>query len=71
MDEAIMRGLDVGTVNQLWYNTNLYNQAQYNAVNSKTWASKVFVMNDTKIEELNPIIGGVDFSESLGQLAAL
>ena len=71
MDEAIMRGLDVGTVNQLWYNTNLYNQAQYNAVNSKTWASKVFVMNDTKIEELNPIIGGVDFSESLAQLAAL
>jgi hypothetical protein len=71
MDEAIMRGLDVGTVNQLWYNTNLYNQAQYNAVNTKTWASMVFVMNDTKVEELNPIIGGVDFSESLAQLAAL
>ena len=71
MDEAIMRGLDVGTVNQLWYNTNLYNQAQYKAVNTKTWASMVFVMNDTKIEELNPIIGGVDFSESLAQLAAL
>ena len=71
MDEAIMRGLEVGTVNQLWYNTNLYNQAQYKAVNSKTWASKVFVMNATKIEELNPIIGGVDFSESLAQLAAL
>ncbi len=48
IDEAIMRGLEVGTVNQLWYNTNLYNQAQYNAVNSKTWASKVFVMNHTE-----------------------
>ena len=71
MDEAIMRGLEVGTVNQLWYNTNLYNQAQYKAVNSKTWASKVFVMNEVKIEDLEPVIAGVDFSESLAQLAAL
>lgn len=71
MDEAIMRGLEVGTVNQLWFNTNLYNQAQYRAVNSKTWASKVFVMNEVKIEDLNPIIGGVDFSDSLKALAAL
>jgi hypothetical protein len=71
MDEAIMRGLEVGTVNQLWFNTNLYNQAQYRAVNSKNWASKVFVMNKVKIEDLNPIIGGVDFSESLAHLAAL
>ena len=71
MDEAIMRGLEVGTVNQLWYNTNLYNQDQYKAVNSKTWASKVFVMNEVKIEDLEPVIAGVDFSESLTQLAAL
>lgn len=46
MDEAIMRGLDVGTINQLWYNTNLYSSEQYRAVNSKTWASKAFVMNE-------------------------
>jgi len=45
IDDAIMRGLDVGCVNQLWYNTNLYNSDQYRAVNSKTWADKVFVMN--------------------------
>ena len=45
MDEAIMAGLEVGTINQLWYNTNLYNSDQYKAVNSKTWADKVFVMN--------------------------
>ena len=46
MDETIMRGLEVGTVNQLWFKTNLYNQAQYAAVKAKTWASKVFVMNE-------------------------
>ena len=45
MDEAIMRSLEVGTINGLWYNTNLYNQDQYKAVNSKTWADKAFVMN--------------------------
>ena len=45
MDEAIMATLEVGTINQLWYNTNLYNMDQYKMVNSKTWASKAFVMN--------------------------
>ncbi len=50
MDEAIMMGLDIGTVNQLWFNTNLYNQDQYRAVNSKTWADKVFVMNQPQME---------------------
>jgi hypothetical protein len=46
MDEAIMAGLEVGTINGLWFNTNLYNSDQYKAVNSKTWASKAFVMNE-------------------------
>lgn len=50
IDEAIMRELTVGTVNQLWYNTNLYSQQQYAAVNSKTWASKVFVYNEPQAE---------------------
>ena len=45
MDEAIMRNLEVGTINGLWYNTNLYNMDQYKMVNSKTWADKAFVMN--------------------------
>ena len=48
IDEAIMRGVDVGTVNQLWYNTNLYNTLQYGMVAAKTWADKVFVMNNTE-----------------------
>ena len=47
MDEAIMRGLDVGCINGLWYNTNLMDMNQYKAVNSKSWASMAFVMNDT------------------------
>lgn len=46
MDEAIMQELTVGMVNGLWYNTNLHSQQQYAAVNSKTWASKVFVYNE-------------------------
>ena len=48
MDEAIMADLEVGTINQLWYNTNLMDSNQYRAVNSKTWASKAFVMNHTE-----------------------
>jgi len=48
IDEAIMKGVDVGTVNQLWYNTNLYSTFQYSMVKAKTWADKVFVMNHTE-----------------------
>jgi hypothetical protein len=46
MDRRIAELLEVGTVNQLFYNTNLMDQAQYRAVNAKTWADKVFVQND-------------------------
>lgn len=45
MDEAIMAGLDVGTINGTWYNTNLMDSDQYRAVNAKTWADKAFVGN--------------------------
>lgn len=45
IDEAIMRTITVGTINQYWYNTNLYNQHQYNTVNAKTWMDKAFVDN--------------------------
>jgi hypothetical protein len=50
MDEQIAATVDVGTVNQLFYNTNLCSQEQYKAVGAKTWADKVFVEN--KINEL-------------------
>ena len=45
MDSKIFRTLTVGTINQLFYNTNLYNMDQYKAVNAKTWACKAFIMN--------------------------
>lgn len=45
LDEKIAERLEVGTVNQLFYNTNLMDQAQYRSVNARTWADKVFVMN--------------------------
>ena len=45
MDEAIMEKLDVGTINGLWYNTNLYNQDQFRTVNAKTWADLAFKAN--------------------------
>ena len=45
MDEMIMADIEIGTINQLFDNTNLFDYHQYKAVNSKTWASKAFVMN--------------------------
>jgi hypothetical protein len=46
VDKAILANLTVGTINSMWYNTELYSQQQYNAVNSKTWASMAYVMNE-------------------------
>ena len=45
IDEVILENLTVGTINQLFYNTELYNQSQYSAVGAKTWASKAFQKN--------------------------
>ena len=45
LDEKIAENVTVGTINQLFYNTNLMDQSQYKAVNAKTWADRVFVMN--------------------------
>ena len=47
IEDAILRDLTVGTINSLYYNTNLYSQEQYRAVGSKTWASKAFVHNES------------------------
>jgi hypothetical protein len=46
IDESILVNLTVGTINSMYYNTNLYNQYQYKAVNSKTWASMAYKMNE-------------------------
>ena len=46
MDEALMADLEIGTINGLWYNTNLMDSNQYKAVGGKTWADKAFVPNE-------------------------
>lgn len=52
MDLQIAEQLEVGTVNQLFSNTNLMDQSQYKAVNAKTWADKVFVVNENNLEKV-------------------
>lgn len=49
VDEDILRGLKVGTVNSSWSNTDLYSQSQYQSVNAKTWDSFAFVMNEEEL----------------------
>ena len=46
MDQKIAKYLEVGTVNQLFYNTNLMDQKQYQAVNARNWGHRVFIMNE-------------------------
>ena len=51
MDLQIAEQLEVGTVNSLFYNTNLMDQGQYQAMKAKTWADKVFVINKHNLEK--------------------
>ena len=48
IEEALLCELEVGDINQSLTNTALYSQAQYQAVNAKSWASKAYVMNEVK-----------------------
>ena len=50
IDQKMLLGLTVGTINSMWFNTELYNSRQYQAVNSATWASYAFQMNEPKYE---------------------
>ena len=50
IDETILGNLTVGTINQLYSNTNLYNQAQYSAVGAKTWAHRAYVPYQVPVE---------------------
>lgn len=52
IDKEIAEQLEVGTVNGLFYNTNLMDQNQYKAVGAKTWADKVFVVNENNLEKV-------------------
>ena len=51
LDLKIAEQLEVGTVNSLFYNTNLMDQGQYQAMRAKTWADKVFVINENNLEK--------------------
>jgi hypothetical protein len=55
IEEALLCELEVGDINQSLTNTALYSQAQYQAVNAKTWASKAYVMNE--VEEMVNLSG--------------
>ena len=46
VDESILADLTVGTINSMFDNTNLMDMNQYSAVNSKSWASKAYIMNE-------------------------
>ena len=50
IDQSILVNLTVGTINSLYYNTNLYSQTQYNTVNAKTWASYAYQMNESQTQ---------------------
>ena len=50
INSQILSEITVGDINQDLYNTALYNQLQYKAVNAKSWASKAYVMNETNQE---------------------
>jgi hypothetical protein len=46
LDQALAGTIEVGTINSLFYNTNLMDHNQYKAVNAKTWADKAFLLNE-------------------------
>ena len=50
IDRLILSHLTVGTINQLFSNTNLYSQEQYAAVGAKTWADRAFVPYNVPVE---------------------
>jgi len=46
LDQALAETIEVGTINSLFYNTNLMDHNQYKAVKAKTWADKAFLLNE-------------------------
>ena len=48
IDESILANLTVGTINGMYYNTNLMDMEQYKSVGSTSWASMAFVQNTVK-----------------------
>ena len=52
IDETILVNLTVGTINSMFYNTNLYNYEQYKAVHSSTWADYAYQQNQVEFEAI-------------------
>ena len=48
-DETLLAQIKVGDINQTWYNTNLYSQAQYAFVGAKHWEHYAFVQNEEEL----------------------
>ena len=48
--DEFLSEVEVGDINQDLYNTALYGQGQYQAVNAKTWADKAYVMNEEVVK---------------------
>ena len=49
IDESILANLTVGTINSMFYNTNLMDMSQYKLVGSSSWASMAFVENKVEV----------------------
>ena len=49
IDESILANLTVGTINSMFYNTNLMDMQQYKLVGSSSWASMAFVENKVEV----------------------
>ena len=45
MDKQMFMDMEVGDINQDWFDTNLYSQTNYAMCKAKTWEDKAFVMN--------------------------
>ena len=52
IDESILIDLNVGHINGMFYNTNLYSNEQYKAVYAKSWASMAYKENEMVTEDL-------------------
>ena len=52
IDESILIDLNVGHINGMFYNTNLYSNEQYRAVYAKSWASMAYKENEMVTEDL-------------------
>jgi hypothetical protein len=52
IDSVILDNVTVGTINSLFYNTELYNQDAYRLNNAKTWVDKAYSPNPEKAAEI-------------------